>query len=123
MSFNYGRHLAVRYSHQFNTLDVEGGRLFSAQVPQLRVVYQRDSRTLFRAILQYTGVSRDAGLFVNPVVSENRDLFAQLLFSYKLNAQTAMYLGYLTGASGSDDFALTNANRTLFAKFSYAFLR
>jgi hypothetical protein len=120
---NLGRHLAIQYSHQINRLKVEGGELFLAQVPEMRINYQRDTRTMFRAILQYTNVGRDPLLFVNPVASENRDLFAQLLFSYKVNPQTAMYVGYVSGASGTDEFAMTHANQTLFAKFSYAWLR
>lgn len=123
VNLNYGRHLAVRLSHIYDVLDVAGGRLFSAHVPEARIVYQRDVRTLFRAIIQYTGVSRTAPLYAPRVDGESRDLFAQLLFSYKVNAQTALYLGYVSGVSGTDQFALTHANRTLFAKVSYAWLR
>lgn len=123
VNLNSGRHVAVRFSHIYDILDVAAGRLFSAHVPELRVVYQRDVRTLFRAILQYTGVSRNARLYENPVAGQNRDFFAQLLFSYKVNAQTALYFGYVSGASGTDQFALTHANRTLFAKVSYAWLK
>jgi hypothetical protein len=123
VNLNYGRHVSVTYGHLFNTLEVEGGRLLSAHVPEVRVVYQHDARTLFRAILQYTGVARETRLYANPVAAESRDLFAQLLFSYKINAQTALYVGYVTGASGTDQFALTPANRTFFSKVSYAWLR
>ena len=120
---NYGRHLAMRYTHIIDTLDVEGGRLFTAHVPELRFVYQRDTRTLLRAILQYTGVGRNPLLYAASRNRQSRDLFAQLLASYKVNAQTALYFGYSSGASGSDQFALTHANQTLFAKFSYAWLK
>ncbi|MBI4263130.1 MAG: carbohydrate binding family 9 domain-containing protein [Acidobacteria bacterium] len=123
VNLNYGRHLAVRVRHIYDTLDVAGGRLFSAHVPELRLIYQRDVRTLVRAIVQYTGVSRDARLYLDAVNRESRDLFAQLLFSYKVNAQTALYFGYVSGARGTEEFALTHANRTLFAKVGYAWLR
>ena len=82
-----------------------------------------DARTLFRAILQYRGVARDQDLYESVVDLESRELFAQLLFSYKINAQTALYFGFVSGAEGTERFALTPANRTLFAKFSYAWLR
>jgi hypothetical protein len=68
-------------------------------------------------------VSRNARLYEIPVAGQNRDLFVQLLFSYKVNAQTALYFGYASGATGTDQFALTHANRTLFAKVSYAWLK
>ena len=123
VNLNYGRHLAMRFRYNHQTLDVSGGRLFSAHVPEIRIVYQRDVRTRFRAILQYTSVTRDERLYRNPVADESRELFAQLLFSYRVNAQTAMFFGYTSGASGTDQAPLTHATRTLFTKLSYAWLR
>jgi hypothetical protein len=125
LNLNTGRHIAVRVSHLYDILDVAGGRLFAAHVPELRVVYQRDLRTLFRAIVQYTGMTRDLRLYDedDEEDAESRDLFAQLLFSYKVNAQTALYFGYTSGVSGTDRFAMTHEKRTLFAKLSYAWLR
>ena len=51
-----------------------------------------------------------------------RELFAQLLFSYKLNARTVFFLGYSgNGASLTEtDFLATD--RTVFLKLSYAWL-
>lgn len=125
VNVNAGRHVGVRFSHIYDVLDVEGGRLFTAHVPELRVVYQRDLRTLVRAVLQYTGMTRDLRLYAEPddEDAESRDLFAQLLFQYKVNAQTALYFGYTSGVSGTDRFAMTHEKRTLFAKLSYAWLR
>jgi hypothetical protein len=125
VNVNAGRHVGVRFSHIYDVLDVEGGRLHAAHVPELRVVYQRDLRTLVRAVLQYTGVTRDLRLYAGPDEedAESRDLFAQLLFSYKVNAQTALYFGYTSGVSGTDGFAMAHERRTLFAKLSYAWLR
>lgn len=120
---NLGRHLSARLNHRYEILDVDGGRLFSAHVPELRLSYQHDARTLVRVILQYTHLTRDPSLFVREIGRESRDLFMQLLASHKINAQTALYFGYVTGASGTDQFALTNANRTFFGKVSYAWLR
>lgn len=123
VNLNYGRHVSVRLSHIYDVLDVAGGRLFSAHVPEARIVYQHDVRTLFRAIVQYTGIARAAPLYTARVPAASRDLFAQLLFSYKVNAQTALYFGYVSGVSGTDQFAMTHEKQTLFAKVSYAWLR
>ena len=122
VAINYGRHVAMNYGHVFNSLNVPGGRLFFAHVPELRVGYQHNVRTRLRAILQYTGLSRDPEVYTNQVSRENRDLFAQLLFSYKVNPQSAVYLGFSTGARGTEEFSLTPAHRTVFAKVSYAWL-
>ena len=123
VNLNAGRHVSVRFSHNYELLDVAGGRLFSAHVPDARIVYQRDLRTLVRLILQYSNVTRNPALYLTRVAGESRDVFAQLLFSYKVNAQTALYVGYVSGASATEQAALTQTNRTVFGKVSYAWLR
>ena len=63
-------------------------------------------------------------------IQESRDLFAQLLFSYKLNPRTALYVGYTddrTNLGVVDDRELftddlTQVGRTIFAKVSYAWV-
>jgi hypothetical protein len=123
VNLNAGRHVSVRFSHNYELLDVAGGRLFSAHVPEARIVYQRDLRTLVRLILQYSNVTRNPALYLTPVAGQSRDVFAQLLFSYKVNAQTALYFGYVSGASATEQSALAQTNRTVFGKVSYAWLR
>ncbi len=123
VNLNYGRHLAVRYTHIFDALDVSGGRLFSARVPELRVIYQHDARILLRTVLQFTDISRAPALYLNPVNRTSRSLYAQMLFSYKVNPQTAIYAGLATGANATEVRSLTRETQTLFAKVSYAWLR
>ena len=62
-------------------------------------------------------------MYATTVARESRDIFAQLLFSYKVNAQTALYFGYVSGASETDQSPLTQTNRTVFGKVSYAWLK
>ena len=123
VNLSAGRHFSVRFSHNYELLDVAGGRLFSAHVPEARIVYQHDLRTLVRLILQYSNVTRNPALYLTRVASESRDLFAQLLFSYKVNAQTALYFGYVSGASATEQSPMTQTNRTVFGKMSYAWLK
>jgi hypothetical protein len=130
VNFNAGRHVSVRFSHNYELLDVPstslgpgGHRLYSAHVPEARVVYQRDLRTLVRLIVQYNRVTRNPALYLTRVAGESRDVFAQLLFSYKVNAQTALYFGYVSGASAAEQAPLTQTNRTVFGKMSYAWLK
>lgn len=93
--------------------------MYSAHATELRVAYQYDTRTLLRLILQYKEVAHDLHLSA-PVEWRERDVFAQVLFSYKVNAQTAIYFGYTAGARGTGLSPLTKVSRTLFAKFGYA---
>ena len=47
----------------------------------------------------------------------------QLLYSYKLNPQTLFYLGYSDAGFQNDSLnTIETSNRTVFAKFSYAWL-
>ena len=78
-----------------------------------------------RAILQYRTVDRDLALY-NPGLSlraRKEDLFTQLLFYYKLNPETVLFLGYSDRSLGNESIDLSQANRTLFLKVGYAWLR
>ncbi len=109
------------YAHQ--TLDVAGGRLFTARLTQGQVVYHLGGRTFVRAILQYTDITRNPALYLSPTPAATRRLFSQYLFSYKLNPQTVFLLGYSDNAAGNQDIDLTRIDRTFFLKVGYAWVR
>ena len=48
-----------------------------------------------------------------------RDLFGQLLGSYKINPQTAVLLGYTSGYLDVAGSGLTETNNTIFLKLGY----
>ena len=87
-----------------------------------RLVYQINTRTFVRAILQFTDIRRDPSIHRDPVEAEDRRLFTQFLFSYKVNPQTVLYLGYSDNSVGTDRFGLLRADRTFFVKAGYAWL-
>jgi hypothetical protein len=117
-----GRPLSATVSHSFQRLNVAGGRLFTANLTELRAVYYFSSRMFVRAIAQYTNVDRDPSLYLVPVAPNTKRLFSQLLFSYKLNAQTVALLGYADNARGDRDLDVTRTDRTFFVKVGYAWL-
>ena len=124
VTWNVGRHLQLGLDHAFQRLDVEGGRLLEANLTQLRTVYQLNIRTFVRAIFQYEDLERNPDLYLNPVPENEEQLFTQLLFSYKLNPQTVLFLGYSDNSFGStleeQTIGLTRTDRTLFFKVGYA---
>jgi hypothetical protein len=125
--WNIGMRAKVDVDHSYEDLEVEGGRLFAAQVSQLRAVYQFNIRMFVRGILQYTDINRDPALYrFQDVSSESKRLFPQLLFSYKLNPQTVFFAGYSGTRLGGDldgvNVGLTEADRTFFVKIGYAWL-
>jgi len=77
-----------------------------------------------RAIVQYQDVDQTEP---DPTLSSSsQELFTQFLFSYKLNPQTVLFLGYSDDSAGFEQGVqtvdLTRADRTFFAKVGYAFL-
>ncbi len=119
-----GRHWRVQLDHTFETLDVHGGRLYTANLTNLRTSYQFNARTFVRLITQYSDVRRDVDLYISPTEATSRNLFNQLLFSYTINPQTVLFLGYSDRYLGGEQTldSLTQTDRTLFFKVGYAFV-
>ncbi|MBP1642284.1 MAG: hypothetical protein H6Q03_953 [Acidobacteria bacterium] len=120
LSLNVGRHLRAELAHAWQRLDVDEGRLFEANLTDLRLIWQFDVRTMLRAIVQRSHVARDPSLYLEPVEEESERLFGQLLFSFKLNPQTVFFLGYSETDLGTASVDLATADRTLFAKLGYS---
>jgi hypothetical protein len=120
--YNFGLHLRTVLSHLYQKLDVRDGNLFTANLTQLSTVYQFNIRTFLRAILQYTDIDRTPALYIDEVDARTETLFSQLLFSYKLNPQTVLFVGYSDNSLGDDRIDLTRADRTLFLKLGYAWV-
>ena len=120
--FDLGRHLRVNLSHNHESLDVDGGRLYTANLTDLRATYQINVRTFVRVVSQYYDLERDPSLYRFETEAQTNELFNQFLFSYKVNPQTVLFLGYADDYQG---FArsldeLDQTGRTLFLKIGYA---
>jgi hypothetical protein len=122
IEINLGRHLELELSHLYSVLDVEGGRLFEANVPEFGAVWQFNTRTFVRAIVQYTDIVRNQDLYEDVVDELERDFFVQLLFSYKLNPRTVFFAGYSEGGAQTQDTDLTTIGRAIFLKIGYSWM-
>jgi len=120
VTYNMGAHLSLSASHSLNALHVDGGRLFLAQLTQLQMIVHLSRRAFIRGVVQYMNVERNASLYLQPVQSEDKNLFTQFLFSYKLNPRTVLFLGYSDDYLGADELQLTQTCRTVFMKVGYA---
>jgi hypothetical protein len=121
VSFKLGQRLDVTLVHEYERLEIDEGRLYTANVSYARAAYQFTRRTFLRAILQYVDYDFNAELY-----SDGRDLYrqfaSQLLFSYKMNPQTVLYLGYSDNYLGDEETDITQSDRTFFAKIGYAWV-
>lgn len=120
-----GRRLSLAAAWIHETFDLDGsggdvGRLYTADLGELRAVYQLTRRAFARLVLQFGETRADDELAVNrETLAES--LLTQLLLSYRVNPWTAVYLGYSDAARGDRVVDLTRDHRTVFVKVGYAF--
>ncbi len=117
-----GKRTQAELGHSRRSFELEGDTYLTADLTELRLFYHFSTRSFVRAIVQRTAIKNDPAFFIRPVERESEDVFTQLLFSYKLNAQTVLFAGYSDNRLGGDAFSLTQTDRTLFLKLGYAFL-
>ncbi|MBN2413279.1 carbohydrate binding family 9 domain-containing protein [candidate division KSB1 bacterium] len=120
IEFKYGLHLNILLAQTYEHLNVAPGRLYTANISRLRLVYQFNKRTFLRTILQYCVYDRNVNLYYDEESPKEKNLFTQILFSYKINPQTVLFLGYSDNHYGDHIDPLTQTNRTFFAKIGYA---
>ena len=99
------------------------GRLFTAQVQRLKGTFHLDSRALVRLIGQYVTTRRDPALFAAAVPRRDAEFSGSALFSYRLNWQTALYVGYGDERALDEEESLRRTQRSFFFKVSYAVQR
>jgi hypothetical protein len=97
------------------------GRLFTAEVARVKAVYVFTPKLLLRLIGQYEEVTRDPAMWVDPVLAREGGFAGSALFSYKLNWQSVLFVGYGDARALDETGALVRAGRQFFIKASYAF--
>lgn len=127
-------HLALQLIGSRRQLDVSptgtgprDERLFTADVARVKATYVFTSRILLRLIAQRVRTVYDPALY-NPALvpipnREDDEVTGSALFSYKLNWQTVLFLGYSDDRALTPEERLAPIGRALFFKISYAFQR
>ena len=120
-------HLEMLASVRRRSLDVDNergsGRLFTAQVGRLKATYTFSARSLIRVIGQYQETEFDPSLFSFPIRKLNGGFDSSVLYSFKLNWQTVLFLGYGDQRLLTDSDDLIETGRSVFFKVSYAIQR
>jgi hypothetical protein len=102
---------------------VHQGRLYTADVARLKGVFTFSARSFLRAIVQWSGVNADPKLYPYPMSAKSGALNASILYTYRINWQTVLYVGY-GDDKGVDPFGrLRQSGRQVFFKVSYAWQR
>jgi hypothetical protein len=116
-----GKHFEIVLRHTYEKMDIEGKRLYSTNLSDLRLTYQFTIRSFLRVIVQYSDTKSDPSLYVFEIDSRYKDMASQILYSYKINPQTRFYIGYSdTGFQTDRTSRIMMTNRSVFSKFSYA---
>ncbi len=128
-------HLETNLRFVYQDLDVEQGKLFNAELVDFRMAYQFDLRHRLKLSLQGLKLNRNPQLYMEQYrdianidqyiielpSAKDEEQSLQLIYSYKVNPQTLIYLGYFEHSIlNLLDDQLVKDNRSLFAKFSYA---
>lgn len=121
-------HLNIDVNAALSWLNVDAaagrsGRLFTAQVQRLKATYNVSSRMFLRLIGQYITTKRDPALYPFPVGRKDGFFSGSALFSYRLNWQTALFLGYGDDRALDPQNSLVKTGRQVFFKLSYAYQR
>ncbi len=96
------------------------GRLFTAQVQRLKATWNFDRRLFVRAIGQWVDTHRDPLLYISEVRRREGDFQGSVLVGYRLNWQSALFLGYGDNRALDQSNRLDKVDRQLFVKMSYA---
>ncbi len=91
---------------------------------RLRAAYTFSARAFLRLIGQYVETKRDPSLYTFDVVAKSGGFEFSALFSYKLNWQSVLFLGYgdTSVLQESGDLAHSTIDSSS-SKISYAFQR
>ena len=126
VEWNINQHLLVRLQHTKSTLTAKTGqRIYQANLSDLRVTWQFNVRSFVRFTTQREDVERNLVMYTDPTTqAHSLTLGAQLLYAYKLNPQTVLYVGAASNGLADDRMIdVMRTNNTVFAKISYAWLR
>ena len=99
------------------------GRALTSSVARAKATYVFTPRMLIRVIGQYVETTRDQAFSTQPVITKEGGFAGSFLFSYKLNWQTVVFVGYGDNRTLVEDGSLVRADRQFFFKVSYAFQR
>jgi hypothetical protein len=120
MELGLGTHVNLTVYHSLERLESSGLRTYTANLSQVRLIYNFNVRSFVRAIVQYRDVDRVPERYIFPVDPHSKGVFTQFLFSYKINPQTVLFLGYSDNSLGLQGIDITRTDCTFFFKIGYA---
>ncbi|AWB57992.1 carbohydrate binding family 9 domain-containing protein [Colwellia sp. Arc7-D] len=128
INWNINKHVEVKLKQTVRQLDAEGENVFIARLTDLRTTYQFNVQSFLRLSVVFNNTSRNTSnyLYIAPedINRHSKSLSSELLYAYKINPQTVFYLGYSDQHYSDETIQdLTQEQRSVFMKYSYAWLK
>jgi hypothetical protein len=123
---NIGQHFSINVDHNYRNLSITAGNIFTANQTDIRLSYQFNIRQRLRLAIINTDVNRDLALYDTPedFNQNSQNLATQLIYSYKVNPRTLLFVGYSDAGTQFDDIeSFVKTDQSVFLKFSYAWKR
>ncbi len=122
VTYKIGNHITFELNHVLERLNAESKRLYTANVTNFKFLYQFNRKALLHTNFQYTNYNFNSSNYLFPIDSQYKHLFTKILFSYTINPQTVLFLGYSDDHYGDHVTPLTQSNRTFFLKIGHALM-
>lgn len=121
MNWVVNRHLRLDLNSSRVELETQdGAEVFDADVLDARITWQFNLRSFLRLTYQKSDIRRNPESYVDDVDTLSRNAGRQLLYSWKMNPQTAFFIGYAdTYVDENDPGTLAPTDRRWFLKISY----
>lgn len=124
---NFGKHLKFSSNYSFTRMSVNDQELYTTNTLESRLTYQFNTRMFLRSIVQFADIRQNQDMYEDAIDPKYQSIFSQLLFSYKVNPRTVLFLGYSDNYRSANTYDgmmydLTQADRTIFFKVGYAWL-
>ncbi|MFC3095228.1 hypothetical protein DRW07_15335 [Alteromonas sediminis] len=121
IEWNIGQHAKISFFQLFSELESASQPLFTARLTDLRFTYQFDARHLIRLIVAYDNTDRNPDNYPYEVKAKSKDFNAQLLYSYKIDPLTKLFIGFGQEARNRlEQGPLVTRQQSAFMKISYA---
>jgi hypothetical protein len=120
LTYNLGKRIRLAFNHNYEKMNAAGESLYTANISQGSIVYHLNTKVFLRAILQYVYYNYNVENYTFSIDREYTNFFTQILFSYRLNPRTVVFLGYTDNYLGTQEVQLTQTDRTLFLKIGYS---
>jgi len=122
LTYNLGRHFKITLDESFEKMKSNSQKLYTANITQTGVTYYLNERIFLRGIFQYVDYNYNQKNYISDPPTSNDGIYAQFLFSYRLNPWTVLYLGYTENQAHRFHYSQTlrQSYSTYFFKVSYS---